>query len=61
MLLLFQKKLAYLDRLEFKGERIERTSAAITTWIEEVVKKRIKSEISFGNFGRGKVEGFGWL
>nr|GMC73649.1 O-acyltransferase WSD1-like [Ipomoea batatas] len=37
--------LTYLDRLEFKSERIKRTSSAITAWTEEAIKKRIKSEI----------------
>nr|GMD83729.1 uncharacterized protein LOC109172327 [Ipomoea batatas] len=48
-------KLTYLDRFEFKGRKIERTAPAITTWTEEAVKKRIKSEILSGQFGRGKV------
>nr|GMD25191.1 uncharacterized protein LOC109136429 [Ipomoea batatas] len=51
-LFVYELKLTYLDRLEFKGGRIERTSATMTTWTEEAVKKRIKSEILSGNFGR---------
>nr|GMD87157.1 uncharacterized protein LOC109172327 [Ipomoea batatas] len=50
-----QSSLTYLDRFEFKGRKIERTAPAITTWTEEAVKKRIKSEILSGQFGRGKV------
>nr|GLL49377.1 uncharacterized protein LOC109158070 [Ipomoea trifida] len=48
-------RLTYLDRLEFKGRKIQRTTPAITAWTEEQVKERIKSEIFSGQFGRGKV------
>nr|GMC57226.1 very-long-chain (3R)-3-hydroxyacyl-CoA dehydratase PASTICCINO 2 [Ipomoea batatas] len=48
-------KLTYLDRLEFKGNKIQRISPAITSWTEEKVRERIKSEVKSGQFGRGKV------
>ncbi|XP_031131949.1 uncharacterized protein LOC116033338 [Ipomoea triloba] len=47
--------LTYLDRLEFKGKKIQRIAPAITSWTEEKVKERIKSEVLSGQFGRGKV------
>nr|GMC69470.1 platelet glycoprotein Ib alpha chain-like [Ipomoea batatas] len=37
------------------SQRIEMKTHAITFWTEEAVERRIKSEISFGNFGQGKV------
>nr|GME09571.1 uncharacterized protein LOC109179062 [Ipomoea batatas] len=49
------KQLTYLDRLEFKGKKIQRIAPAITSWTEEKVKERIKSEVLSGQFGRGKV------
>nr|GMD05944.1 uncharacterized protein LOC109179062 [Ipomoea batatas] len=50
-----QKALTYLDRLEFKGNKIQRISPAVTSWTEEKVRERIKSEVKSGQFGRGKV------
>nr|GMC48075.1 uncharacterized protein LOC109179062 [Ipomoea batatas] len=50
-----QQQLTYLDRLEFKGKKIQRIAPAITSWTEEKVKERIKSEVLSGQFGRGKV------
>ncbi|XP_031106287.1 uncharacterized protein LOC116010934 [Ipomoea triloba] len=47
--------LTYLDRLEFNGKKIQRITPAITSWTEEKVNERIKSEVLFGQFGRGKV------
>nr|GMC46654.1 uncharacterized protein LOC109179062 [Ipomoea batatas] len=52
---MFQTQLTYLDRLEFKGKKIQRIAPAITSWTEEKVKERIKSEVLSGQFGRGKV------
>nr|GMC73533.1 Leucine-rich repeat protein kinase family protein [Ipomoea batatas] len=49
------RKLTYLDRLEFKGKKIQRIAPAVTSWTEEKVKERIKSEVLSGQFGRGKV------
>nr|GMD39217.1 uncharacterized protein LOC109179062 [Ipomoea batatas] len=40
---------------EFKGKKIQRIAPAITSWTEEKVKERIKSELLSGQFGRGKV------
>nr|GMC82456.1 putative retrotransposon polyprotein [Ipomoea batatas] len=48
-------ELTYLDRLEFKGNKIQRIAPAVTSWTEERVKERIKSEVKSGQFGRGKV------
>nr|GMC59969.1 uncharacterized protein LOC109179062 [Ipomoea batatas] len=48
-------QLTYLDRLEFKGNKIQRISPAVTSWTEEKVRERIKSEVKSGQFGRGKV------
>nr|GLL30200.1 uncharacterized protein LOC109179062 [Ipomoea trifida] len=45
----------YLDRLEFKGNKIQRISPTVTSWTEEKVRERIKSEVKSGQFGRGKV------
>nr|GLL21385.1 uncharacterized protein LOC109179062 [Ipomoea trifida] len=47
--------LTYLDRLEFKGKKIQRIAPAITSWTEEKVKEIIKSEVLSGQFGRGKI------
>nr|GMD48677.1 uncharacterized protein LOC109179062 [Ipomoea batatas] len=52
---MFQTQLTYLDRLEFKGKKMQRIAPAITSWTEEKVKERIKSEVLSGQFGRGKV------
>nr|GMD87287.1 uncharacterized protein LOC109179062 [Ipomoea batatas] len=48
-------QLTYLDRLEFKGNKIQRIAPAVTSWTEEKVRERIKSEVKSGQFGRGKV------
>nr|GLL16609.1 uncharacterized protein LOC109179062 [Ipomoea trifida] len=55
MVLLPALLFTYLDRLEFKGNKIQRISPAVTSWTEEKVRERIKSEVKSGQFGRGKV------
>nr|GMD53108.1 uncharacterized protein LOC109179062 [Ipomoea batatas] len=49
------QQLTYIDRLDFKGNKIQRISPAVTSWTEEKVRERIKSEVKSGQFGRGKV------
>nr|GMD77169.1 uncharacterized protein LOC109179062 [Ipomoea batatas] len=43
------------EQQKTKGNKIERISPAVTSWTEEKVRERIKSEVKSGQFGRGKV------
>nr|GMD95860.1 uncharacterized protein LOC109179062 [Ipomoea batatas] len=43
------------EQQKTKGNKIQRIAPAVTSWTEEKVKERIKSEVKSGQFGRGKV------
>nr|GMD35977.1 uncharacterized protein LOC109179062 [Ipomoea batatas] len=43
------------EQQKTKGNKIQRISPAVTSWTEEKVRERIKSEVKSGQFGRGKV------
>nr|GMC89498.1 uncharacterized protein LOC109179062 [Ipomoea batatas] len=46
---------SYIDRLQFKGQQIERKFPAISAWTVDMVQKRFADEKRSGAFGRGKV------
>nr|GLL37562.1 mucin-7-like [Ipomoea trifida] len=43
------------EQQKTKGNKIQRISPTVTSWTEEKVRERIKSEVKSGQFGRGKV------
>nr|GMD05812.1 uncharacterized protein LOC109172327 [Ipomoea batatas] len=46
---------SYIDRLQFKGQQIERKFPAISAWTVDMVQKRFVDEKRSGAFGGGKV------